>query len=287
MVDRVRISGTRVTTPTSGSTSIAARNGSVRLESTQTVATGNLEVAGSLHVTGSITGAVANLSGGTVGSVPYQLGGGSTGFVDIGAAGTVLTVVGGVPHWADLGVISSLSGGTAAAVAVAPLSTATNYYLGLVDVVSGTSVVTGSVALGYSTVDNVLTVPGDVVTPGRVIAESVQIADSVFDSTSTSTNAVLTVVIDSYSIAQYRTAKYLIQIDEGSALTANFQVIEILLLVDNSGTVYATEYGLLTSNGALGEFTADVQSDNLVRLYFTPNSATIKNIKVLRTGMAA
>jgi hypothetical protein len=98
-------------------------------------------------------------------------------------------------------------------------------------------------------------------------------------------NTVDTTVIDAYSIDDYRSSKYIIQISDGTGPSANFEVIEILLLLDNSGTVYATEYAVLSSNGELGEFAADVQGDNMVRLYFTAYQATNKVIKTLRTAM--
>lgn len=121
---------------------------------------------------------------------------------------------------------------------------------------------------------------------GRVTSESLKIEDSVFDSTLISVNTTATTEIDLYSLNQFRSAKYLIQIDEGTGPGADFEVIEILLLADNDGTVYATEYGLLTTNGEMGEFSADIDGSDNVRLYLTPFNATNKSIKVLRIGMA-
>lgn len=136
-----------------------------------------------------------------------------------------------------------------------------------------------------STTTGALVIAGGIGIGGRLNAESVQIADSILDSTLVLVNNTATVIVDTYSVDEYRAAKYLIQIDSGSGPTADFQVIEILLLVDNIQTIHATEYGLLTTNGELGEFGADVQNDNNVRLYFTPYEATDKAISVLRTGM--
>jgi hypothetical protein len=130
-----------------------------------------------------------------------------------------------------------------------------------------------------------LIVDGGVSVGKRLSAESIKIADTVLDSGLILLNTTATTIVDVYSVNDYRAAKYLIQIDSGSGPTADFQVIEILLLVDNIQTVYATEYGVLTTNGELGEFAADVQNDNNVRLYFTPYQATDKAISVLRTGM--
>ena len=60
---------------------------------------------------------------------------------------------------------------------------------------------------------------------------------------------------------------------------------EILLVADNNGNVWATEYGVVTSNGDLGTFAAEIVGSD-VTLYFTAFSVTNKTIKVLRTGMA-
>lgn len=119
----------------------------------------------------------------------------------------------------------------------------------------------------------------------RINSESLQIADTIMDSGMVLVNTTGTVVVDSYPVSQYRSAKYLIQITDGSGAGAEFETIEILLLVDNNQTVYATEYAVLTSNGELGEFAADVEVDNIVRLYFTAYQASSKTIKIFRTGM--
>jgi hypothetical protein len=152
----------------------------------------------------------------------------------------------------------------------------------ILNTTESTSTITGALL-----VEGGIGVGGDIWVEGRVTSESVKIMDAVFDSTLILVNNTGTVVIDAYSVDQFRSAKYLIQIDEGAGPTADFQTIEILLLVDNVGTVYATEYALLTTNGEMGEFEADVKVDDIVRLYFTPYYATDKNIKVLRTGLAS
>ena len=138
-----------------------------------------------------------------------------------------------------------------------------------------------------STTTGALVIKGGLGVGKRVNCESIRISDTVFDSNEVSINSLGTVTVDSYSVTEFRTAKYLVQIDDGAGIGAKFQVVEILLLADNAGTVFATEYGLVTSDGELGTFTADLQIDNIVRLYFTPFFATDKIIYVLRTGMAA
>jgi hypothetical protein len=146
---------------------------------------------------------------------------------------------------------------------------------------TGALIVTGGVGIG-----------GDTHIGGQVVAESLKIADSVFDSNLVHINNTATTVVDRYNVSEYRAAKYLIQIDSNvGQQDASFEVIEILLLVDDTSVVYATEYGVLTSHGELGEFAADVQNDptngDVVRLYFTASEATNKIISILRTGMVA
>jgi hypothetical protein len=119
---------------------------------------------------------------------------------------------------------------------------------------------------------------------GRVTAESLRIAESVLDSTQTLVNTTAQTIIDTYSTSEYRGAKYLIQIDEGTGPSAHFLFIEMLLIVDNAGDIWKTEYAQLTTNGNLGVFSADVVGGNL-ELYFTPYAATSKTINVLRTAM--
>ncbi|NBP00433.1 MAG: hypothetical protein EBU90_09980 [Proteobacteria bacterium] len=137
-----------------------------------------------------------------------------------------------------------------------------------------------------STDTGALVVSGGVGIGGRINAESIRIADAVLDSTQTLVNTTSSTIIDSFDIGDFRSAKYLIQIDEGTGAGADFELIEILLVGDNSGNVWATEYGVVTSNGYLGDFNAEY-TGTTVSLYFTAYAATNKTIKVLRTGMAA
>lgn len=122
----------------------------------------------------------------------------------------------------------------------------------------------------------------------RVTSESIQIPNTVFNSTSTIVNTVAPYLIDSYSLNDYRSSKYFIQIDEGLSSTARFQSVEIMLVATNTGTAKTTSYGLVTSDGELGSFTNDVTGmiDNwMINLYFTPFDTIPKTIKVLRTAM--
>lgn len=131
-----------------------------------------------------------------------------------------------------------------------------------------------------------LIVAGGIGVAKRVNCESLRIEDTIFDSTSTVVNSTATTALDSYSTSTYRSAKYLIQIDEGTGANADFELREILLISDNQNRVYATEYGVVTSGGRLGDFAAESTAGN-VTLYFTAFTTSSKTIKLLRTGMAA
>jgi hypothetical protein len=144
-------------------------------------------------------------------------------------------------------------------------------------------------ATSTSTTTGALIVSGGVGVGGRINSESLKIADTVFDSTVQTINSIAWTTIDEYSFNQFRTAKYLIQIDEGTTSTARSQVTELLTLATNSGTVYITEYGNIMPYGDLGNFDANIVnagSDILVRLYFMATDTVPKTVKVLRTAMA-
>lgn len=140
---------------------------------------------------------------------------------------------------------------------------------------TGALVINGGVGIG-----------GDVWIDKRLNSESVRIADSVFDSTTISLSNNATAIIDVYSLLEFRSAKYFVQITEGSGSTAQFQAQELTVLANNTGTAFISEYGLVTSNGptGLGSFDAIVDGND-VKLRFTPDFSTVKTVKVLRIAM--
>lgn len=105
--------------------------------------------------------------------------------------------------------------------------------------------------------------------------------DSVITTaTLTTTTNTANQVVDSFSAANFRCVKYLIQVTSGS----DYQVSEILAVHDGS-TVYLTEFGNIVTNTELAAFDSDINSGN-VRLLVDPvNASTI--IKVTRTGVRA
>jgi hypothetical protein len=145
------------------------------------------------------------------------------------------------------------------------------------------TVVISNTTQSTSTNTGALTVGGGIGINGNLTANSVQIGASIMSSNKITINNTTATVIDSYSFKDFRSTKYLIQIESGPGKNS-LEVIEILLMVDNAGTVYATEYGVLTNNGELGEFSAE-ETNNTVKLSFTPNFAPTE-ITYFRTTMA-
>lgn len=151
-----------------------------------------------------------------------------------------------------------------------------------------------------STNSGALVISGGIGVGKRINCESLRIADSVFDSTLVTVNTTASTQIDVFSAGDFRSAKYFVQISSGggpthSAASGTFLAVELVLISDNTGAVYATEYGLvstggvgaLTTGSGYGTFSAELSGiDNNVRLYFAPTTPTNKTIKVLRTGMA-
>jgi len=214
----------------------------------------------------------------------------STGTQSTSTTSGAIIVDGGI------GVGGSINVGTTSTIAGAEIITTATFkkFINLQTVTDAGNSTTNVIHIlntssSTSTGTGALIVDGGISVGQRVFCESVQIADAVMDSGKVLINTTATTVVDSYSMMNFRSSKYLIQIEEDPLSlgdTADFQFIEILLLVNNEGDVFATEYGVLSSNGELGEFAADVQIDNIVRLYFTAYYASNKTLKILRTAMS-
>lgn len=97
---------------------------------------------------------------------------------------------------------------------------------------------------------------------------------SVWQSVTTTTAQI---AIDSFAAATYRSAKYVVQLTQGT----NYQVSEIMI-IHNGTTTTMTEYGMMNTNGVLGTFATDI-SAGYVRLLVTMGSATSVTINMVRT----
>jgi hypothetical protein len=118
---------------------------------------------------------------------------------------------------------------------------------------------------------------------GLAVAKSLYVGDEIFDgvsSTKSSTSTVSTTTttsIDEFAADTYRSARYLIQITQGS----NYQMSELRLLHDGT-TTYITEYTVIETSGKLATITSDIDSGN-VRILVDMTSATSAEIQLNRT----
>ena len=82
-------------------------------------------------------------------------------------------------------------------------------------------------------------------------------------------------IVDSFSKAEYRTAKYVVQMSEGGEYHS-----QEVLLVHNDVDVFITQYAKVTSNNDLGIIDAEVSGAN-INLLVDPVSANT-NVKTVR-----
>ena len=158
------------TSPTTGAVTIAGGLG----------VQGDVWIGGSLHA--NISGGAStssNLVGGATGSIVYQLSAGNTGFISIGATGTVLTSNGTIPYWSNT-VTSTQSD-------VFPVSSGTIYYAGLVKTTNGVSEIDATADLTYSTTTtsfgfNSTTTASSTVTGAVTVAGGVGVKGNIYSA---------------------------------------------------------------------------------------------------------
>jgi hypothetical protein len=96
---------------------------------------------------------------------------------------------------------------------------------------------------------------------------SITLADALL-GTATATASTSATTIDTWAVATYSSAKYIVQMKKGT----DIEVIELLVTVDGSNNVYLTEYADVISNAELGTTNA-VYSGGNVLLQVTGASA--------------
>ena len=191
---------------------------------------------------------------------------------------TILTA--GTLNINSSGVITSVNGNTGPIVVLDTddIAEGTNKYfstaLARASVSSGTGVTydtgTGVISIGQAVGTT------SAVTFGSVSVDGVAVADT---ATLTTTATTADQVVDSFSAATYRTAKYLVSITSG----ADYQAMEVLV-VHNGTTAQQTTYADIQTNTNLATFSVDI-SGGSVRLLTTPvNAVTV--YKVTRTAIA-
>jgi len=120
---------------------------------------------------------------------------------------------------------------------------------------------------------------GDVVAGDLVANNSVFIsANSRLTATGYTTTSTSQVVVDSFSIDSYRSAKYEVQITSGS----KYHLIELRVVHDGTN-VWLAQYGEIQTDGTLGIFDSTVSGGNL-QLLFTPTYSSTQ-LKIYRNAL--
>ena len=237
-------------------------------------------------------------------SLLYQSAPNVTAFLPIGTVDQVLVVSNSnVPSWINTGSFSAgsainITGGAKDQIPYQSTGSITTFSSNLVFngttftttniVVSGTtdSVNYGSntgsfVTAGGAGIAKSLYV-GEDVTVGSVSTQTVVPAfysNNSFYSSYTSQFIVTNsnIDLDTYSASAYRTAKYLIQIVDGSKI----QVEEILVTHDSTN-IYMSEYAIASNQGELGTFDASLLAGIITLSFqanYTPTNMTIKMVR--------
>jgi hypothetical protein len=94
---------------------------------------------------------------------------------------------------------------------------------------------------------------------GNVTAGSITLTDALL-GTAAATASTSATTIDSWSATTYSSAKYIVQMKNGT----NIEVIELLVTVDGSNNVYLTEYADVISNTELGTTNAVYSGGNVL-----------------------
>jgi len=296
------VTNNNLTTSTNGSLVVTGGVGIGK----NTYIAGDLKVIGTIYSTSLVTtvntavNTATNLSAGRAGSLVYQVGPGSTGYIDIGEAGSVLQSNGLVPYWSTATTFGTVTATTLSVTGNASVggslsasssTVAGNSTIGGSSTVNGTLFVS-SITQSISTTTGALqvsggvgiggnTVVGGALTVGQAVSGSSVTALSsnnllISSYTSNTISGSVAVNLDQWSSTIFRTARYTVQITDGASIH-----ISEMLIFHNGVDVYINEYGISTNNGVLGAFDATLAS-NLVTLRFTPINANAMVIKIVR-----
>lgn len=112
---------------------------------------------------------------------------------------------------------------------------------------------------------------------GSLTAGSVTLTDALLGTATTSISGTSATVVDTWSVASYRSAKYIVQM-----INANdIEVLEVLVTVDGNNNVYLTEYADVQSNVQIGTTNADYVAGEVRLLVTSSNGTTVKVHKTL------
>ena len=116
-----------------------------------------------------------------------------------------------------------------------------------------------------------------IITATSFVGNSITFDNGLISSVVTTTTTTSESSIDSFSASDYRSAKYQIQITQGS----NYHTTEVNIVHDGSDS-YGTEYGTIKTGSSLSTFNTDISGGN-VRLLATPASSSSTVFKLVRT----
>jgi hypothetical protein len=112
---------------------------------------------------------------------------------------------------------------------------------------------------------------------GSLTAGSVTLTDALLGTATTSVTTTSATVVDTWSASSYSTAKYLVQMKNGT----DIESLEVLVTIDGNNNVYLTEYADVISNAQLGTTDADYSGGNVRLLVTSTNGTTVKVHKTL------
>ena len=137
--------------------------------------------------------------------------------------------------------------------------------------------ITDTIEIGETISGNFISVAGGTITGNLTIEGSTKSLDAETYSSNTTVATVSEVTLDSFTASSFRTARYLVQITEGTKHHSTE-----FMLVHNGTNVNAIEYATITTDGELGAFTADINTGS-VRLRFTASDTNSRTIRYYRT----
>lgn len=112
--------------------------------------------------------------------------------------------------------------------------------------------------------------------------KTVIIGSSALETSVTSINTTDPTSIDRFDALLYRSCRSMVQITDGNY----FHLSEIILLHDNEGQVYKSEYGMIDTGNPLGEFSVTLENDQVI-LYYTAYDASVPiTVNVVRTTIS-
>jgi hypothetical protein len=112
---------------------------------------------------------------------------------------------------------------------------------------------------------------------GAATATSITLTDALIGTATTSLSTTSATVVDSWSATTYSSAKYIVQMKNGS----DIEVLEVLVTVNSANNVYITEYADVQSNAQIGTTDADYSGGNVRLLVTATDGTTVKVHKTL------